>query len=461
MRRRLLTNLAKFDPPSANRLADEQDGYFGSPLDADDLNEETREQIARKDFDRFSGAQHVGSNEAMILLSILDELRKKDVKVGDELFLNALTRVRGQQNVEANTLLILGNYLFSGHPLPFNETVSRIMVSPVQVGGTPLAADVVLNRDNFSSKLATPYLTTAAGILSRPVEDAGEQRRYSAAAFLLLPKAKEFAPDLVATFAAVAQRSDAGLTADTTGRSEVKRWTNEKIDVEVTLAQIRKTVGASARDRLCLTAAAQYSAQKDLDAARRIANEMTDEAARGKLLSIIDYERATKYLEDGDYIRSEETGARISSEPIRALFYNSLAAAHLKRGRTDSTKLAVNNAITDARQSADAARRPILLMTVDAAGYPGRQPQIIDFGWVETVSAGGPPARFELRPAAGLPSYQELLKNLFIGGRPSAVTAVLSLKTEALLSAHLIAASRILFETGRKATPSNGSGDRS
>lgn len=180
LRRRLITNLAKFDLPLANRLAKEQDGYFDTPLDADEFKEQTREQVARQDFDKFSNAKHVGRNEAMILLSLLDEFRKKDVKAGDELFLAALTSLRTHQNVEANTLLILGNYLFSGHPLPSNETINRIMVSPVQVGGVPLGADVVLNRDNFSPALALPYLTTAAEILSRPVEDVAEQRRYSA-----------------------------------------------------------------------------------------------------------------------------------------------------------------------------------------------------------------------------------------------------------------------------------------
>lgn len=140
------------------------------------------------------------------------------MKAGDQLFLTALARLAAQRNVEANSVLILGNYLFSGNPLPSNEPPSRIMVSPVQVGPVPLAADVLVNRESFTPRLVSPFLTTAAEILSRPVEAADEQRRYSAAAFLLIPKAKEFAPDTLATFAAVAQRSDAGLAADAAAR---------------------------------------------------------------------------------------------------------------------------------------------------------------------------------------------------------------------------------------------------
>lgn len=56
LRRRLLTNLAKFDAPLANRLAAEQDGYFETPLAADEVKEQTREQVARQDFDKFSSA---------------------------------------------------------------------------------------------------------------------------------------------------------------------------------------------------------------------------------------------------------------------------------------------------------------------------------------------------------------------------------------------------------------------
>lgn len=476
LRRRLVTTLAKFDLPLANRLAKEQDGYFDAPLEADEFKERTREQVARQDFDKFSNAQHVGRNEAMILLSILDEFRKKDVKTGDELFLAALTRLRTQQNVEANTLLILGNYFFSGYPLPSNESSNRLMVSPVQVGGVPLAADLVLNRDNFSKSLVPLYLTTAVEVLSRQVEDVGEQRRYSAAALLLVPKAKEFAPNLVATFAALAQRSDPGFMAAAAGQGGVKRWANEKIDLESALSQIRKTAGTKEHDRLCLTMASQYSAQKDLDAAMRVAEEITDAVTRGKLLSILNYKQASNYLKDGDLARAEETGARMSSETVRALFYLSLSATHFRGGRADLAKIAAGNAIGDARKSDDLPRRPFLLMMaaaalskndaayslqlfrealdeLDGSGYSGRQPHIIDFGWVETVSAGGQSVRFELQPGLGLNSYPELLKHLFVTDRRSMVTAVSGLKTEALLSSHLVAASQILLETTRKESP--------
>ena len=473
LRRRLIMGLAKFDPTLASSLAKEQDGYLDSPLDAEEYAERTRDQVARQDFEKFSGAQHLGRNEAMILLSILDEFRTKDVKAGDGLFLVALDRLRGQQNVEANSLLILGNYLFSGHPLPSNESLRRSMVSPVQVGGVQLAADVVLNRDDFSPSLVLPYLTAAAEILRRPVEDAGERRRYSAAAHLLAAKAKEFAPSLIAAFSAVAQAADAGLAVSPTGQTEVKRWANEKINLESALAQVRKTVGTKERDRLCLSLASQYSAQKDLDAAKRMAGEITDEAAREKLLSVLNYKQATEFLREGDTARAEEAGAGISSEAVRALFRLSLAAAHLRARRADAAKIAISNAVADARKSSDSARRPPLLMLaaatlsksdaayslqlfreglegLDASGYVGRPPHIVEFGWVETVNAGTSSARFELRPGAGTASYQELLKNLFAGDRRSMVTAVSNLKTEALLSSHLVAAGRILLEPTRK-----------
>ena len=472
LRKRLITSLATFDPPLAKSLAKEQDGYFEAPLGEEEYREQTRDQVARQDFEKFSGAQHIGRTEAMILLSLLDEFRKTDVKTGNELFLAALARLRAQQNVEANSLLILGNYLFSGHPLPSNDTPHRIMVSPVSVGGVPLAADVVLNREGFMPSLVPPYLTAAAEILGRPVEDAGEQRRYSAAAYLLVAKAKEFAPGLVATLSAVAQRSNASLAAGPTGQTEVKRWSNEKIDLQAALSQIRKTVGTTEHDRLCLTLASQYSAQKELDAARRLANEIVDEVPREKLLGVLNYKQATDYLKDGDTARAEETGSRISGEAVRALFRLSLAATYLRAGRTDAGKIAVNSAVADARKSNETNRQPLLLMLaaatlsrddaayslqlfrealegLDASGYAGRPPHIVDFSWVETVSAGASSARFELQPSPGHASYPELLKNLFAGDQRSMVAAVTSLKTEALLSSHLLAASRILLEAAR------------
>lgn len=476
LRRRVLASLAQFDPALANRLAAEQDGYFDAPFAPDEYKEPTKEQAARQDFDKFSGASQTSRVEEMVLLSILDDFRKKDVRVGDELFLTALARLRGRTNVEADTLLILGNYLFSGHPLPSNEPPQRIMVSPVRVGSVSLAADVVLNREGFTPSLAPAFLTAAAEILSRPVEDAGEQRRYSAAAFLLIPKAKEFAPGLIAAFAAVAQRSGAGLPADASGQGFVKRWSNEKIDLEATLSHLRSTVGVKERDRLGVSAAAQYSAQKDLNAARRVANEISDEAARTKLLSIFDYKQASEHLKTGELLRAEEAGARITSHPIRALFYLSLAAAYIRGGKADAARGAVGNAVTDIRKGAEPARRPTLLMMaaaavsktdaahalqlfrealeeLDASGRPGRQPNIIDFGWVETVAVEGQSVRFDLQPGDVLPSYRQLLKILFAADRHSVVAGVSNLKTEALSGPHLVAAGEILLETAGKMSP--------
>ncbi len=472
LRKRLLTSLAKFDAPLANRLAAEQDGHFEAPLAPDEYKEQTREEAAKQDFEKFSNARQTSRTEEMMLLSILDDFRKKDVKAGDELFLTALARLRGRQNVQADTLLILGNYLFSGHPLPSNETAQRIMISPVRVGNVSLAADVVLNREGFTPSLAPAYLVAAAAILGRPVEDVGELRRYSAAAFLLIPKAKEFAPGLVAAFAALAQRSDAGMPADASGQGHVKRWANEKIDLESTLSQLRKMVGVKERDRLSVSSAAQYSAQKDLDAARTVANEISDEATRTKLLSILDYKRASEHLKAGELPRAEEAGARISRDAIRALFYLSLAAAHARGGKEDAARNAVGNALADIRKGAEPARRPALLMLaaaivakkdaahalqlfrealdeLNASGIPGRQPNIIDFGWVETAGVEGQSVRFDLQPGVGLPSYRELLKTLFAADRRSMVAAVSNLKTEALSGPHLVAASKILLETAR------------
>lgn len=120
--------------------------------------------------------------------------------------------------------------------------------------------------------------------------------------------------DGLAAFAAVAQRSDAGMPADASGQGHVKRWANEKLDLESTLGQLRKMVGVKERDRRAVTLAAQYSAQKDLDAARTVANEISDEATRTKLLSILDYRRASEYLKAGELLRAEEAGARISRD---------------------------------------------------------------------------------------------------------------------------------------------------
>jgi hypothetical protein len=371
LRSQLITTAAQCDAELAARLraSGEAEKSAGDNDTAPDLNAAMRlldekkaeaMQLASRAMEGQPG-DRTFQDFSMFLL----RLRRQDPAAADQLFLAALGNLRAQPKPSSYQLMALGNYLFSSFDVTKRPELAD-GITFVLVGGVSVIS-LQFSRPGNSPQTVRTYLEASLDMLSRPSTDARLQQLDYAAAYQLLPKARETAPDLVPAFDLAmmrlnpsvpdrmkqgAQNSDLSRLSQPFARSDEE---NESDLASSTNPQKRQT--------LLYQLASSALRKGDYARARKFAADLENKEFRAQFLSLIDFGEAGKAADDGHL---EAVLAAVKSLPAgvqRGLMLANIAAAQIKKGET-KTGIALLDAAQREAEQVSTSLRPTFLVAL-------------------------------------------------------------------------------------------------
>ncbi|HKO35950.1 MAG TPA: hypothetical protein VJV21_05690, partial [Pyrinomonadaceae bacterium] len=287
----------------------------------DTANELIRDGDASTAGDLASRALQTDLSHKMIetLLVFLHRLRAADEVAADALFTQVMERLARQLTISPEDLLIIGNYLFIDDR---SVAPGNIQYTPSMVGTISFRAGISASRSGIPRPLVRTYLNTALHILSRPASDEAALLQSAAAARLLLPKAQEFAPDLVTALSTLSARFAATKVTDL----RTARRDSQPIDMTTALAELEKLPAGEARDQKTLGWIETLFARPDLDSASKLTALLTDETARARISDLIRFRRLANLVVKPNVTNVEERIPEVREPELRVSLEIALAS---------------------------------------------------------------------------------------------------------------------------------------
>jgi tetratricopeptide (TPR) repeat protein len=350
LRGTILSYMAKHDPVLAKRLADaemkddtEADRVTSNLSTAMNLISTSDDLPTAADFAQRSLEKGVPP----LFIQFLFQLRRKEPKLANQLFIAALNRLAATPNVNGKDFMNLGAYLYTS---PDGE--EGIAVAPV---GGMVVVNLTSERPDIPPALTRAYMEAAAQILGRQVADPLQQKLYYVAAYQLIPKARSFAPDLLPPLAAsLTSRShdvpEAITRNETYAGLAVQRKRDDNPTLEDVIQEIDQVEDPAQRNVRRVRAAKSLYEAGDYARARAIVEKITDAEARAKSLNLIEFGEAAGKLQIGEVSIAEEKAGKLNPGIERALLLLAVADAQLKGGDKTRAWESLNSAIKEARR---------------------------------------------------------------------------------------------------------------
>ncbi|HEX8564557.1 MAG TPA: energy transducer TonB [Pyrinomonadaceae bacterium] len=293
--------------------------------------------------------------------TFLQKLRRENPDAADRLFLQTLGQYTQQPNVDAYQLLVLGTYLFTS-PLLQNEEVTAFVLTRFGNIGVP---NITANRQWTSQNLVRTYLRAAVAVMLRPSSDPTQQQYKYALGSLLLPKAQQFAPELISVISAATASIASNVPSELTSE---EAFTNLRRTSSATSAQklenTEKMADQHSRDTSYLDITFHSWSKGDFATARTVAAKISDEEVQNKLNVLINFGEATAFLkrQRPNLIEIEQLASRLPEGLERAVLYLGIAAVVVKDKKTHAYAN-LQSAAKAARQI-DGIHRPYLLLAI-------------------------------------------------------------------------------------------------
>ena len=301
-----------------------------------------------------------GLANTLQILELLRRLRELDAKQADQLFTQLMRQIEIQGDIAADDLLTIGNYLFTGRPAS-PQPEERILISPVYVGSIGFHADISYDRPGRSADLVDAYLRSCVAILTRPVQSEGLMAQHRAAAFLLLPKARRFAPDLVPILSNLSSTIDPRRTSSVEARSSAPEPSGPQ-----TLESVLETLDAikdpAKKDEYCLRMIWSFYIAADFESAGTLTNRISGSEIREQLMSVISIGRAINSLQKADLDAARLQTRNLQPGKERSFLWFAIAARLFDKGDVQNGKVAVDNGLIDARKTEGSVRASLLLL---------------------------------------------------------------------------------------------------
>lgn len=298
------------------------------------------------------------------LIWFLKELRQTKEAAANQLFLQALNRFKQQTVVDVNEFTLLGTYIFTS-PKTSNSDPTSLMITRV---GDVGIIDITADQPGISPAIVRAYLGVAVNILSRPVSDPYQQKMSYVLGYLLLPKAKKYAPDLIGLISTAMSSLTSNVPQNLTQESAYTNINKVSLsNTEEAMREAEKITGAEKRDIAYLDVAFNSWLKHDFKAARAATAKITDREASEKLTVLINFGEGKWLLKDSpESIAEAEKSANGLPQGIeRALLFLGVAQAADKAGDIPRAREAIELSLK-ATQSMTDARRPFLILA--AAG---------------------------------------------------------------------------------------------
>lgn len=186
--------------------------------------------------------------------------------------------------------------------------------------------------------------------------------------YLLLPKAKKYAPDFIGLISAAMSSLTSNVPQNLTQDSAYVNINKASLgSAEDAMREAEKITGAESRDMAYLDVVFNSWLKKDFKTARAATAKITDREASAKLTVLINFGEGTWLLKDSsESIAAAEKLANELPQGIeRALLFLGIAQATAKAGDMPHVREAIEQSLKATRSMTD-ARRPFL--TLAAAG---------------------------------------------------------------------------------------------
>ena len=295
------------------------------------------------------------------LVSVLKELRRKDEPAANALFPKTLERLVNEPAVDAEHLLYLGTYVFT------SPKADPVRDSDIQVGvGRILVYDITADRPNIPPGLVRAYLEAATQILTRRISNPKYRPHYYAACYLMLPKAKKFAPHLAPYIAAAMHALASDVPPELTQESAYKNLAaTAPKDFDETLKEIEDIPDEDSRDARYLSLVFDLWHAGNYIKARSVASRLSEREVRDRLAILIDFGEAARLLERGQTAVAEETAGKLPIGIERAVLWLAVSRKRAAEGDSRRAAEAIDNALAAANK-VDDAHRPFLLLNASS-----------------------------------------------------------------------------------------------
>lgn len=364
---RFFSRVAKHEPAWKEQLLKDAPEFVSDPGVARNLDLNTASLLLQerdpKAFDYIeSGISDPVSGLAntMQVLDLLIKFRQLDAKKADQLFVQFMRQTESQSVTTADDLLTIGNYLFSGHP-PTDKPEDKVLISPVFVGRVAFHADISYDRPGNSPETVDHYLRSSVSILTRPVDNELTQLQNRAAAFLLLPKSRRFAPDLVP----ILGNLSTGIDPKRTNSVEARAFTPEPSEpptMETVAEALDKIKDPLKRDEYCLRMIWSFYQAADFKSANALTDRMTSAEARNQLSTVIPVGQAINSLQTGDLDAARVQIQRLPEGKERSFLAFALASRIIEKGDVQGGRIAIDGGLADARRTNGSVKVSLLLM---------------------------------------------------------------------------------------------------
>lgn len=301
-----------------------------------------------------------GLADIMQILDLLRRFRALDTRKADQLFLQVMHQLEAQTSVSPDDLLTIGNYLFTGQP-PTSGPEDRVLISPVYVGSVGFHADISYDRPGISAEAVDGYLRTSVAILSRQTGSEGIQVQNRAAAFLLLPKARRLAPDLVP----ILSNLSSGIEPTRTNSVEARGMISERVDpmtVESVIEKLEAIKNPLQKDEYCLRMVWSFYLAGDFAAAATLTERMRSPEVREQLSPLIPIGKAINSLKKGDLESARLQTRELVQGKERGFLWFAIAARMIEKGDLQSGRMAIDGGLADARRTDGSTRASLLLL---------------------------------------------------------------------------------------------------
>lgn len=367
-------HLAKHDPNLEQTLLGESQREF---LDVPNINRSLDLSAASmflqendpRAFDYLSKGAANGINGHLQTMQVLDLLmrsRAQDEQRADQLFLEVLKQLTSQAKTSADDYLTIGNYLFTS-PQSVNFP-NKVVVSPVYVGKVGFHADISVDRPSIQPLLIQAYLKAAIAIFSRRGVDDSAQLQNRAAAFLLIPKARRFAPNLLPELVSLASGLEGVRTNSTDAGTTGTQRLDSKPDLESVTATLEKIKDDEKRNEYVLRMIGFFYSNADFKLARTLADKITLLSVREKLSDLISFRESVVALQTGSVSQAISQARRLTPTPQRSFLWFAIAKVLIEKRDLRGARSAIDAGLDDARRADGSAKASLLLLAVEQVG---------------------------------------------------------------------------------------------
>lgn len=387
-------------------------------------------------------------------------LRKKDEPEANRLFVQALNYLSQQPVVNILEFHSLGLYLFS-HPDRV-DTEYRVLTVVEDI----LVPNITAERPGVPRALVRAYLTTAADVLWRMTSDS-EQRKYSyALCYMLLPKARNIAPEVTAKLDAVMAALSPGVPTELREDSAFRYMNAARKTDEERLTAAENRPDQEGRDVAYLEIALQAWRKGNFKTARIAQGRISVLEASQRLGAVIDFGDGAWTIKQNapEFSQAEAMANRLPEGLERSILLQAIAKIQAKGPNPNLSEETVVKASKAARAIPD-GRRPFLLLTAAAqlanlkspAVYSALAEAVKDFNsfeesalaeldWVQTVQIGPLKARFPLDVANIDFNFNESFRSIAFADPEAAMARADELRHENLRAQALVEVGRAFLE---------------